>query len=99
MLTQILNTNKNSNKLIIYDARSYLNALANRVNKGGYENTKDYYTNCEIIFCDIENIHSVRDAYNKVYELGQSSQIYSNSSKWFTFLDNTNWLQIISKTL
>ena len=30
-------------KLYIYDARSYINALANRVTSGGYENTKDCY--------------------------------------------------------
>ncbi len=36
-----------------------MNALANRVNNGGYENTKDYYRNCEIEFCDVGNIHAV----------------------------------------
>lgn len=49
MLVEIARTNSfNHNKLIIFDARSQLNALANRLNKGGYENTKDFYTNCEI---------------------------------------------------
>eukprot|EP00347_Sterkiella_histriomuscorum_P008157 403346164 len=57
-LLEIGRTNPDpSKKLIIYDARSYINALANRVNKGGFENVKDYYTNCEIRFCDIDNIH------------------------------------------
>lgn len=47
MLSEISRTNPyNPNKLVIYDARSYINAMANRLNKGGYENTKDYYTNC-----------------------------------------------------
>lgn len=49
MLSEIAKTNKfNPKPLIIYDARSLLNATFNRLNKGGYENTKDYYTNCEI---------------------------------------------------
>lgn len=75
MLSTISKTNlKNPNdKLIIYDARSYINALANRVNNGGYENTKEHYMNCEIVFCDIDNIHGVRESLSKVYELGQSS--------------------------
>lgn len=71
MLTEIARTNPyNPNNLIIYDARSLLNATFNRLNKGGYENTKDYYTNCQIQFCDIDNIHGVRDAISKMYELG-----------------------------
>lgn len=55
---------------MIYDARSYLNALANKVMSGGYENTKDYYRDCDLVFCDIDNIHAVRDAITKVHELG-----------------------------
>lgn len=71
MLTEIARTNANNpHRLIIYDARSYINAMANRLNKGGFENTKDYYTNCSIVFCDIDNIHKVRDAISKMYELG-----------------------------
>ena len=53
----------------IYDARSYINAFANKVTNGGFENTKDHYTHCEIVFCDIDNIHRVRDALTKVYDL------------------------------
>jgi hypothetical protein len=90
-LTEIARTNPyNPNKLIIYDARSQFVALANRLNKGGYENTKDYYTNCSIVFCDIDNIHVVREAISKMYELGQYSQAFTSSSKWLTTLDNTN---------
>lgn len=71
LLLEIGKTNPNSaNKLMIFDARSYVAALANKLNKGGFENTKDYYTNCEIAFCDIDNIHGVRDAMTKMYEMG-----------------------------
>ena len=44
----------------IYDARPYLNAMANKVNGKGFEETR-FYKNCEIFFMDIENIHNVRD--------------------------------------
>lgn len=54
---------------MIFDARSYINAFANKANKGGFENTKDYYLNCEIQFCDIDNIHGVRDALTKMYDM------------------------------
>jgi hypothetical protein len=76
MLTEIGKlspSQQDSVKLLIYDARSYINALANKVMSGGFENTRDYYKDCEIVFCDIDNIHAVRDAINKVFELGQST--------------------------
>ena len=55
-----------------------MNALANRVTQGGFENTKDYYTNCEIIFCDIDNIHVVRDSFNRVLDMNYVSSEESN---------------------
>ncbi len=55
-------------KLHIYDARPYWNALANRVGGGGFEKIDDY-PDTYIHFCKIENIHKVRDAYNKVFGL------------------------------
>jgi Myotubularin-like phosphatase domain len=63
---------------VIYDARSYLNALANRVTSGGYENTTDYYRGCELMFCDIDNIHAVRNSVTQVYDL--SNSLLSNSA-------------------
>jgi chromosomal replication initiation ATPase DnaA len=72
-------------KLMIYDARSYLTAYANKVKNGGFENTKDYYKDCDIVFCDIENIHAVRDAHSKVYELGNTTNNINggeNGNRW-----------------
>ena len=54
--------------LHIYDARPYLNAVANKMNGKGYENLS-YYKNTEIFFLDIDNIHGVRDKYRKLIEL------------------------------
>lgn len=59
---------------MIYDARPYLNAMASKLKKGGYENTK-HYVGCEIVFCDIDNIHVVRDAFNKVFDLSHKPQL------------------------
>ena len=52
--------------MTIYDARSYTAAQGNRVRKGGTEDSSSY-TNCEIKFCGIPNIHSVRDLYNDLF--------------------------------
>jgi Myotubularin-like phosphatase domain len=71
VLMEIGKTNVNypQNKLIIFDARSWAAAHANRIKGGGIENPKNY-PNCEIFFCDIDNIHAVRDAVQKMYDLG-----------------------------
>ena len=65
MLLKIGQTNPNTDEVVIYDARSKINAMANKVKKGGYENTKKSYTNCSIQFCNIDNIHKVRQSYKK----------------------------------
>jgi hypothetical protein len=59
------NLSHETEKLHIYDARPYINAFANKVKGLGYENP-DNYKNCELYFCDIENIHAVKTAYNKI---------------------------------
>ncbi len=41
--------------LMIYDARPKLNAMANRIHGKGTENI-EIYTNCNLVFLDIENI-------------------------------------------
>jgi hypothetical protein len=61
---------KETEKFHIYDARPYINALANKMKGMGFENT-DNYKNAQLIFCDIENIHCVRQAYNKVRVISQ----------------------------
>ena len=70
-----------SKKLIIYDARPYINALANRciiyllkLKGAGFENI-NYYSNTEIKFCEIDNIHSVRDSINKLYSLLSNKEL------------------------
>lgn len=53
---------------MIFDARSYINAYANKVTHGGFE-YKEYYENCQIEFCNIDNIHAVRSAYEQMLQL------------------------------
>jgi hypothetical protein len=67
---------------MIFDARSYINAFANKLNKGGFENVKDHYTFADIQFCDIDNIHGVRDALNKVYDMAFQQAAVNNPTKW-----------------
>jgi hypothetical protein len=45
--------------------------LINQIKGGGFENI-DNYTNCELYFCEIENIHNARSALNKIWSLSYS---------------------------
>ena len=49
--------------LFICDARSFISASANRLLGAGCENIKNY-KNAEIYFCDIGNIHDVRESFD-----------------------------------
>ena len=80
----------------IYDARPYLNAMANKVNGKGFEDVK-FYKNCEIFFMDIENIHHVRDCHKKLISMCYNND--KDNSKWLSNLENSGWLQVISYIL
>jgi hypothetical protein len=55
----------NNSNLFIYDARPYLNAYANKLKNGGFENEKNY-RNAKLVFCDIDNIHDVSKSFRKM---------------------------------
>ena len=61
---------KETEKFHIYDARPYINAFANKIKGLGFENS-DHYKNCQIFFCDIDNIHKVKQAFAKMQVLSQ----------------------------
>lgn len=100
VLFEIARTNVNfpGNKLIIYDARSWTAAQANRIKGGGLENTK-YYTSCEVEFCDIDNIHGVRDAMTDMYKLGSTPGVLGNPQKWMLAVEQSNYFQLNSNIL
>jgi hypothetical protein len=84
---------KKNDKLIIYDARPYLNALANRFKGAGFENT-DYYKNAEICFCEIDNIHCVRNAHVKLNQLVTGNKLLENKT-FLSNLETTTWTNFI----
>ena len=49
----------NANRLLILDARSYTAALVNRTKGGGFE-YPPYYTDCDVEYMNLPNIHAVR---------------------------------------
>ena len=66
--------NNNNNKLLILDARSYTAAFANRAMGGGCE-CPEYYTNCDVQFMGLNNIHSIRKSFYSLRYICESSQI------------------------
>ena len=80
-------------KLIIYDCRPYLAAQANRLKGAGFENI-DNYPNSEIIFCNIDHIHSARNSLNKLYTLLKNPKLYEYN-KYLSSLESSGWPDFI----
>ena len=90
-LTKIAQSSK---KLIVYDARPYINAVANKIKGAGYENINNYPNiKMEIFFCGIANIHEVRSSYEKIL----TNISYNNESEYkvISNLTNTFWYDTI----
>jgi len=78
--------------LLIIDARFRSVALANRVKGGGYEYT-EYYTNCDLQFMNLENIHVIRSSFQALRLLCQS---VNDNKTFYSQLESTKWLQHLS---
>ena len=84
----------NKKKLYIYDARPYLNAMANKFKGAGYENINNYpEIDIKLIFCGLPNIHTVRNAYQKMmttasYNTNTDTTILYNisNSYWYEYI-------------
>uniref|UniRef100_A0A8D0YAK3 Myotubularin 1 n=1 Tax=Sus scrofa TaxID=9823 RepID=A0A8D0YAK3_PIG len=94
-LDVIRETNRQVNKLTIYDARPNVNAVANKATGGGYE-SDDAYHNAELFFLDIHNIHVMRESLKKVKDI-----VYPNveESHWLSSLESTHWLEHIKASI
>ena len=62
---------ENNGFVEIFDARPLLNARTNKLKGGGFEDCGpgNAYANCKIWFGDIDNIHVVRESFEKVYDM------------------------------
>ena len=80
-------------KLYIYDCRPYLSAVANKFKGAGYENTENY-PGSEIFFCEIDNIHSARNAINKIYSMLKSNR-FSEKKSFFGNFESSGWPSFI----
>ena len=75
--------------LKILDLRPRSAAMANRTGGYGYENTSNY-SNTTLQFCNLQNIHAVRDSYQKLCNVcndKSTSDVLFNS-----LVEDTKWL-------
>jgi myotubularin-related protein 1/2 len=75
--------------LKIMDMRPRASAMANRTGGYGYENTA-YYPGTTLQFCNIGNIHAVRDSYQKLSNLCLSTTV--SDTQWMSLVEDTKWL-------
>jgi myotubularin-related protein 1/2 len=78
--------------LKILDMRPRASAMANRTSGYGYENTS-HYVGTTMQFCNIANIHAVRDAYQKMSAHCMSPT--TQDQNWNSLIEDTKWLHHI----
>lgn len=86
-------------RVVIYDARPKMNAQANKyIKNGGFEDLK-YYRNCDILFCDIDNIHEVSKCFRKIYEISNDPLNFNSMIAYQPLVEASGYLVMISKIL
>jgi myotubularin-related protein 1/2 len=91
----IMDANAQSHKIYIMDARPNTNAVANKAKGGGYEND-EAYSNIELQFLDIHNIHVMRESFRKLKEICFPAV---DDQHWYSNLESTHWLEHIRAIL
>jgi hypothetical protein len=82
----------NPSDFYIFDARKPIAATGNQFQGKGVENDKNY-ENTTIVFCNIENIHTMRSSQAALVELLAPGTIADDDVKYMTKLDDTGWLR------
>lgn len=85
----------NSKNFTIFDCRPKLNAQANKIKGAGFESEKHYpnIKNMNIEFCDMQNIHSVRNYYYELYEKLTYNQ--DDNKNFLLNFEKCNWYQSV----
>lgn len=79
-------------ELKIMDLRPRASAMANRTGGYGYENTSNY-PGTTLQFCNIGNIHAVRDAYQKISALCLAPS--TQDLNWTSMVEDTKWYSAV----
>ena len=96
MLAEIVKASASPHRLAIVDCRPLVNAMANAAKGAGYE-FADSYTECDIEFASIENIHAMRTSLKKLQAVLEQSVI--DTPKFLEQLSDTRWLEYLSSII
>ena len=80
-------------KLIVYDARPYLSAYANKLKGAGFEDENNY-VRTEVKFCDINNIHAARSSLGKIYHILKEKD-FRHAKKFHSAFESSGWPEFI----
>lgn len=94
-IQMIMDANAQSHKIHIMDARPISNAIANKARGGGFENDV-LYSNIEMTFLDIHNIHVMRESFRKLREICFPA---IDDQHWYSNLESTHWLEHVRTIL
>lgn len=89
--------------MFIIDCRPMLNAYANIANGAGVESLGNYHKGIELWFASIQNIHHVREAWEKIFSTAQQFYLSDHpggtTATWFAGLETSGWLDLMSGIL
>jgi len=77
MVQAIASLNPNSQVMFIVDCRPWVSAYANTARGAGTEKMT-YYTNCQQLFMNIDNIHTMRESFKQMLDLCEGRK-----DRWF----------------
>ena len=80
-------------RMVVYDARPYLSACANRLKGAGFEDVSNY-NRCDIIFCEIDNIHDARNSLSKIYNMLRMPE-FREYKKFYSTFESTGWPEFV----
>ena len=104
----IMRANPNHKPLLLVDARPWMNAMGNKAKgfgkaKGGFEDVSHYEGAAALrptlVFCNIDNIHVMRDSITAMHKLVCSNKRVGNAPVRRSEIFDTGWLSHIGRVL
>lgn len=85
---------------VIYDLRGKTAAFGNKFKGKGFESSM-HYTNCEVCFEDIPNIHAVRDAFQQMVAMAEDGVGPDNKEgkNYHSAIGKSGWLNLLGDIL
>ena len=94
LICAVRNTSPDPTLLVIFDARSSLAELGNKMMGKGSEIARNY-PNTKLLFMEIANIHAVRASADALQALCEDG----SDQKWLSQLEATGWLYHVKSIL